>query len=475
MKKLIVLIGFVLFISSQLSSQITIQGKVTKLAPNTTRIVLVEMWYLDKWRQLDSTTLNAAGYFRKKIMPSYGQCRLRVWGESKAWLDFIYPKPSPKDTLLDFGQLNMGLMTGGTAYLDGAENEAYYQLTSAQRRLQIKKDSITAIMSSIVGVESSTLEKLNALNAAQEKVIVDFNNYYKDIAKKYPGTFSADIVAKLFQTPCPSEYPEAEQKKYATKDLFSQKYQLDRIPFSDLRILYHNGTVKAINAFQDKCYVNNAEGMKAFIDRVFEHRNGVEEVDNWFFKYLLNRFLDYKNEDAVSHLLKFYAPDCSSEDTHIGDGLKSLVLALKSCEPGKMMHEMSFPDKDSKQHSLMETCTKNKMTLLMFWKSNCSHCKEFEPVLAELYKKYKPLGLEVIGISQDKDSMEWKTFLAQNPQIPWFNVLMDDAKRKECNLNFPVPGTPTLIAIDGKGVVMNRMVVRNSLESYLEEEFAKMK
>jgi thiol-disulfide isomerase/thioredoxin len=474
MKKIIFLFGLFLLFSGHLVAQITIKGKITKLSPNTIRIVLVEMWYLDKWRQLDSTTLNAAGYFRKKIVPSYGQCRLRVWGESKAWLDFIYPKPSPKDTVLDFGQLNMGLMTGGTAFLDGAENEAYYQLTSLQRRLQIKKDSITAIMSTI-GAEPGAAEQLKSLSVAQEKVIVDFNNSYNEVAKKFPGTFSADVVSKLFQSPCPSEYPETEQKKYANRDLFNQRYQLDRIPFRDGRILYHNGTVKAINTFQEKCYVNNGEGMKAFIDRVFEYRNGVEEVDNWFFKYLLNRFLDYKNEDAVSHLLKFYAPDCSSEDTHIGDGLKSLVLALKSCEPGKPMHEMTFPDKDGIQHSLMATCTKNKMTLLMFWKSGCSHCKEFEPVLAELYKKYKPLGLEVIGISQDKDPIEWKTFLAQNPQIPWLNVLVDDAKRKECNLNFPVPGTPALISIDGKGSVMNRMVVRGTLEDYLIEEFAKMK
>jgi len=76
-----------------------------------------------------------------------------------------------------------------------------------------------------------------------------------------------------------------------------------------------------------------------------------------------------------------------------------LLLWAGSSLPAKItLHGniSNLPGPDGQLISLSEVCAKNKLALLPFWRSTCSHCKEFEPVLAELYKKYHPLGVEDI-------------------------------------------------------------------------------
>lgn len=70
--------------------------------------------------------------------------------------------------------------------------------------------------------------------------------------------------------------------------------------------------------------------------------------------------------------------------------------------------------------SILES-KKGKVVLLNFWAIWCGYCVEEIPALISLYDKYKDDGLEIIGVSFDRNGVE---------ALPWFI--------KKHGINYPI-------------------------------------
>jgi thiol-disulfide isomerase/thioredoxin len=452
MKKVHVLL--LLFCSSltTLSGQITLQGKIRNVPSSAVQVGLVEYWAVDHWQQLAILQLENGGAFIARISsPAQAQCRIRLVSQMKVWSDFILPGPQEsRDTTLVF-DLDYKTMNGGPAIISGsAENSLYAQLMSAYHNLNLLSDSAAA----------TPIAQLQAANRA-------FNLQCRDMAQQHPRSFTGDIVANLLLQPGKEDFPkDAKIAAMAERD-FLAAHALDKTPFRYEGILYHSAFQKVLKRYQTYCNPG-----KQFIDGVMARRNGSEAVDLFLFKYLLDMMLEQKDESGLKHLLTWYLPDCSDESP-LPDNTKTMVLALQNCEPGKIMPDQQMPDPAGNSVSFSAVCAKNKMTLLFFWRNNCAHCQEFKPVLTALYEKYHLQGLEVLAISLDKTDIGWKETLQRAP-TSWVNVFVPHDRRQEINRLFPIPSTPTLIALDSQRKVLSRLVLRNQLESYLRETLPKL-
>jgi thioredoxin-related protein len=91
-----------------------------------------------------------------------------------------------------------------------------------------------------------------------------------------------------------------------------------------------------------------------------------------------------------------------------------------------------------------------------------------------MYDRYHPQGLEVYAISIDKTQEDWSNYVKAHPQ-PWKDVFLSFQVRKEFNQHYPVPSTPTLIALDKDGRVVSRLIVRSKAEEFIKEELGKRK
>jgi len=74
---------------------------------------------------------------------------------------------------------------------------------------------------------------------------------------------------------------------------------------------------------------------------------------------------------------------------------------------------------DGKTYELVQS--KGKVVIVNFWATWCGPCRKEIPDFIEFYKKYKDQGVEIVGVSLDKDGWE-----KVNPFV------------KQNNINYPV-------------------------------------
>lgn len=92
---------------------------------------------------------------------------------------------------------------------------------------------------------------------------------------------------------------------------------------------------------------------------------------------------------------------------------------------------------------------RGKVVIVDFWASWCEPCAAEMPVLERLYTTYRGQGLEVIGVSQDREVANARQFLSRT-RVSFRNV--HDASHAIAGRYRP-PRMPSSYVIDRSGVV----------------------
>ena len=109
-----------------------------------------------------------------------------------------------------------------------------------------------------------------------------------------------------------------------------------------------------------------------------------------------------------------------------------------------------------------------KYTFVEFWASWCPPCREESPTLVRLYNEYKDKGFEILSVSIDKNTTQWKNAIRQDGYT-WGNV---------CDLNgyggptaalYTVTAIPNSFLLDKNGRIIAKNLRGKVLESKLAE------
>ncbi|MFM7683803.1 MAG: TlpA family protein disulfide reductase [Bacteroidota bacterium] len=429
--------------------QFSLSLKVKNLPANVSNKIFFECFEKDKWANtptsLATLELSSENKLTIPFSPQHnGQYRIRFSGPGKCWTDFwIDLKELPKTTILDIDYTQLKglpsmLHTSETQYL-------YKKLGAAYAKTQWSYDSLKSI------TNSNFIEAQNRFNAGLKELTSDCN----------ANPTCKSIFAPLFER---NTFKPLQSKQDTSNYL---NLFLNEIDFSQTEILFHFAAIRSLNQYLNELkYLRKENYMTYYVDQVVGRLAENKEVNQFIHSFILDKILDFKDEKALNYYLNNYIEGCA--DHSLSNNTQSLIESLKACEPGKKVIELKYPNSSGQNISLESVFRKNKITLLLFWRSNCSHCEEFHPMLQNIYTKYKPLGLEVYAISIDKNIDDWKNHLIAKP-APWINVFAPLKDRNTLAKNFPSPSTPTLIALDNKGRVISRLIVRSNLENFLEE------
>jgi thiol-disulfide isomerase/thioredoxin len=110
-------------------------------------------------------------------------------------------------------------------------------------------------------------------------------------------------------------------------------------------------------------------------------------------------------------------------------------------------------------------------TLIDFWASWCIPCREENPNLIELHRKYNDKGFNIIGVSMDRDKSKWIKAI-KDDELPW-DQLTDEISLDKNNIFmlYDVKSIPDNLLLNEDGIIIDRNLRGTELNDQLEVLF----
>lgn len=113
----------------------------------------------------------------------------------------------------------------------------------------------------------------------------------------------------------------------------------------------------------------------------------------------------------------------------------------------------------------------NKLVLIDFWASWCGPCIRELPNVVKAYERFHDKGLEIVGVSLDKDKARWLAAIEQTGQ-KW--PQMSDLKGWDCagTQIYGIQSIPANVLIDSQGKIVARDLRGDALLEEIESRLA---
>ena len=131
---------------------------------------------------------------------------------------------------------------------------------------------------------------------------------------------------------------------------------------------------------------------------------------------------------------------------------------------GKLL-DLKFISTDGRPIDL--AALRGKVVLIDFWATWCGPCMQELPALRETIAKFKERGVEIVGISLDKDRDKLNTVVARE-KMTWPQFFDGNGWKNELAVRFGVQSIPALWLVDQQGVLRDTYG-RENLQAKLEQ------
>jgi peroxiredoxin len=184
---------------------------------------------------------------------------------------------------------------------------------------------------------------------------------------------------------------------------------------------------------------------------------------------LLENFLMRQNLPMDEIKGYFNKIDKSLLKTKSAKNIKKIMDEMAGASAAKIEVGSKAPDfaannPEGKKISLAESL--GKVTIIDFWASWCGPCRAENPNVVALYKELHAKGLNIIGISLDKDAAKWKEAIAKDglvwPQISnlkyWSEPIAKQYNIESIPATFILDANGTVVAKDLRGAELKAKV-----------------
>jgi len=229
-------------------------------------------------------------------------------------------------------------------------------------------------------------------------------------------------------------------------------HYFDNLDFSDTAMISLPAFGQRIDQFVDTLNGLPTVPAKPEVDRLISLAGANKRMQQFVVYRLETRFDSYyfrQGYDALyihlidDYLMKgkvaWYYPDLKQREL-------AQVKKRRPLLDGSMASDIEMPDSSGVSHNLFGT--KAKYTLLLFWASTCSHCREEMPGILSFYREFhNKYDLEIFAVSTDTSTVRWKNFIRKK-KLPWINVFGRKSTRGNYHELYNVQITPTMFLLD---------------------------
>jgi thiol-disulfide isomerase/thioredoxin len=113
-----------------------------------------------------------------------------------------------------------------------------------------------------------------------------------------------------------------------------------------------------------------------------------------------------------------------------------------------------------------------KVTIVDFWASWCGPCRAENPNVVALYNELHSKGLNIIGVSLDKDAKKWKEAIAKD-KLSWAQVSHLKYWDEPIAVQYEVQSIPATFILDASGKVVAKDLRGDALRAKILELLSK--
>jgi peroxiredoxin len=305
------------------------------------------------------------------------------------------------------------------------------------------KDGDVVTMSRGRRSETATIEN--------EKFVFNFNLEHPDLVSLLPpgggmqlrmfvqpGTVK--LTAELGTVELDRRFAEAAQTTSRTSNTFTNVvFEGDAIKDWNFFVNYSRGD-------QETSRTRNRE---ALIETIRAH------PDSPLSGFLLNTHLSAQTDYDIAREL-FEGLSEKGKSSHHAMLFRTTMEAQGRLAEsrGQKAHDFALVDREGETISLSDY--KGKYVVLSFWGSWCGPCRRSHPHWIAQYEKYKDKNFDILGLAQERSTVEVWLQAIEDDNLPWrqVNLATNDEAGRAMLSDYNVRAFPTKILINPDGEII---------------------
>ena len=362
------------------------------------------------------------------------------------------------------------------------ENQAFLEFQKFMTTQNRKTKQLSEALNKEPNKNSPEVKKkyTDQFNQADQEV----RSYIANICKQYPGSALATF-ANFTLSPNIPDYSKEVPEGIKDRNIEIQKrsYLYNKAHYWDYTN-FKDSTLIRTPIFKNKLddYFNNMILMHP--DTVYkESVNLIEKSRHCkaMFRYLVSYCFNFAVESKIMgmdaafvYIAKKYYLSGQADwvDKATREKIEREVILTQYNLIGMKAQELKLPTMDGDWVSLYET--EAPFTLLLFWESDCGHCKKQVPqIKTQLLDKFQPYGFKVFAVHTQNEKEKWIKFVTDHELFDFINC-WDPNNQTNFRVFYHIESTPMLYLLDKNKKIIAKKLDIEQLADMLVREYKKL-
>lgn len=195
------------------------------------------------------------------------------------------------------------------------------------------------------------------------------------------------------------------------------------------------------------------------------------EAENPLSYYALTRLyydMGTMSLEDIAEELQPYTENGTFASSPLVKKISEYLTANSHLMKGQQAPDFTVPDMEGNDVTFSSIYPKHKVTMIDFWASWCGPCRNFNPVLVEIYNEYHDKGFEIVGVSMDNDKESWLQAI-KDDGLTWIQLsdlaYWNTKPRELYNVSY----IPQNVLVDSEGKIIATKLDEAGLEEVLDE------
>jgi len=339
--------------------------------------------------------------------------------------------------------------------------------------------------------KTNDVQEIKKIDAGLDEIAARFKSKTNKLIADQKDNFVGSFIKATQEIVIPE--PPKDGNGKVLDSLFQYRYYrshfFDNMDLKDARFLRTPVYDEKIKRYLEKVIPQIPDTINRECDKLLK----IVEPDKDIFRYMLVTLFNYyatspiMGFDAVyAHIAEhWYIPKATFSDTAFIGKTAETVAKLKPLLMGKPAPDlrMLWLPAEHFIQAKTDTIAKNnphsgsfinlnqidaRYTVLVFWESDCSHCKKTIPELYEVYQRLKSKGVAVFAVHMlggTEGKKKWVNFVNEHEMYDWFNVWnpYDYTYKK----TYDIISTPVIFILDKNKTIIGKKLEPKQIEEYL--------